>query len=195
MNNLAKFLTEYVITKGMIMEEERQEYEYGFIVAIEKGISLFISILIAIAMDMIAESILFFVIFIPLRKYAGGLHLRKYISCLILSCLTFSVVMLISKFLTLDHFTGLVLIICMDILIYIMYPAENINRIVDDNENKYFKAQLIKHLLINLLISTVCIIFCQETYVVIIVMTLLLITCTMFIGKVKYNMEKEIPSN
>lgn len=177
------------------MEEERQEYEYGFIVAIEKGISLFISILIAIAMDMIAESILFFVIFIPLRKYAGGLHLRKYISCLILSCLTFSVVMLISKFLTLDHFTGLVLIICMEILIYIMYPAENINRIVDDNENKYFKAQLIKHLLINLLISTVCIIFCQETYVVIIVMTLLLITCTMFIGKVKYNMEKEIPSN
>lgn len=194
MKSLARILAEYVFNKGMITKEECQEYEYGFVIAMEKGLSLIISLCIAVLMNAIVEAILFFIIFIPLRKYAGGLHLSKYSYCLILSCLTFSAVMYISKFLQIDSSIALLLIICMDLLIIVMYPVENINRDVDEKENIFFKKRLERNLLINLVIAMVCILFNKRHYLLVIVGTLVMITSTMYIGKIKYNKEKKNPS-
>lgn len=194
MKSLARILAEYVFNKGMITKEECQEYEYGFVIAMEKGLSLIISLCIAVLMNAIVEAVLFFIIFIPLRKYAGGLHLSKYSYCLILSCLTFSAVMYISKFLQIDSNIALLLIICMDLLIIVMYPVENINRDVDEKENIFFKKRLERNLLINLVIAMVCILFNKRHYLLVIVGTLVMITSTMYIGKIKYNKEKKNPS-
>ena len=194
MKSLARILAEYVFNKGMITKEECQEYEYGFVIAMEKGLSLIISLCIAVLMNAIVEAVLFFIIFIPLRKYAGGLHLSKYSYCLILSCLTFSAVMYISKFLQIDSSIALLLIICMDLLIIVMYPVENINRDVDEKENIFFKKRLERNLLINLVIAMVCILFNKRHYLLVIVGTLVMITSTMYIGKIKYNKEKKNPS-
>ena len=194
MKSLARILAEYVFNKGMITKEECQEYEYGFVIAMEKGLSLIISLCIAVLMNAIVEAVLFFITFIPLRKYAGGLHLSKYSYCLILSCLTFSAVMYISKFLQINSSIALLLIICMDLLIIVMYPVENINRDVDEKENIFFKKRLERNLLINLVIAMVCILFNKRHYLLVIVGTLVMITSTMYIGKIKYNKEKKTPS-
>lgn len=100
MNKIAQRLVEYVIHKGAIKKEESAEYVYGFTVALEMCLSLIVSFIIAYKLHMIVEGIFFFAVFIPIRSYAGGLHFKQYYLCLILSCLTFSTVMLISKLLT-----------------------------------------------------------------------------------------------
>lgn len=78
MNGIARILTDYVIYKGMVKEEERSIYEYGFVVAMETGLSLIIIFFVAGILHMVVEGILFFIVFIPLRSYAGGLHLEHY---------------------------------------------------------------------------------------------------------------------
>ena len=87
-------LADYVIKKGMVDEEERDVYEYGFQIGIELGCFVLYCIALAAYMDMLIGGALFFLIFAPLRAYAGGLHLERFHSCFILSCLTYSAVLL-----------------------------------------------------------------------------------------------------
>lgn len=188
MRQLSKFLKDYVISKGMIQDDQRNEYEYGFTVALEAGMAMVVSFSIAYMLHTVIEGIIFFVIFIPLRAYAGGLHLNRYWSCLMLSCLTFSVVMLITRFCSWSIVCELISISIMLLLILIMYPVENRNRTVDIDENKYFKKKLLRFLVMDFLISLVCVVSKRESYLLLITITLFMIVITMFLGKIKNRM-------
>lgn len=98
MKRIAEVLTDYVIQKGMVKEEDRELYEYGFTMTIEVGLFVLSCLFISLYLHMLMEGILFFLIFAPLRSYAGGLHLDKFRSCFILSCLTFSGILLIVRY-------------------------------------------------------------------------------------------------
>ena len=77
MKRIAEGLTDYVIQKGMVKEEDRELYEYGFMMTIEAGLFVLSSLFVSIYLHMVKEGILFFLIFAPLRSYAGGLHLDR----------------------------------------------------------------------------------------------------------------------
>lgn len=185
MNETAKVLTDYVIHKGMIGEENRSMYEYGFILVLETGFSMLISFCIAGVLHMTVEAILFFMVFIPLRSYAGGLHLDRYWACFILSCLTFSAILLVSKFLVLPVSIALAFFLILEISIYYMYPVENANRPVDKEEDRYFKNRLKKFLLLDGIIVFACIILKKNEYLILITATFLMVAVTMFLGKCK----------
>ena len=57
MKRIAEGLTDYVIQKGMVKEEDRELYEYGFMMTIEAGLfvlsSLFVSIYLLMQVDCI----------------------------------------------------------------------------------------------------------------------------------------------
>lgn len=186
MSGIAEWLTDYVIHKGVIKEEERNMYEYGFRITLEMSICLIISSIIAGILGMLIEGIIFFIIFIPLRSYAGGLHLDRYCACLCLSCLTFSVILLISKYLSVNPlitFGGLLLL---EFTVWRMYPVENVNRSVDCEENIYFKKRLKKYLVVDLLIAVGCLAFNKEKFLLLCMLTFSMVVVTMLIGKYKY---------
>lgn len=186
MNGIAKWLTDYVIHKGVVKGDERNIYEYGFRITLETGICIIISLIIAGALGMLVEGILFFIIFIPLRSYAGGLHLDCYWSCLSLSCLTLSVILLISKYLSVNppiSFGGLLLL---EFAVWRMYPVENVNRSVDCEENIYFEKRLKKYLVVDLLIAVGCLAFSKEKFLLLCMLTFSMVVVTMLIGKYKY---------
>lgn len=190
MNGIARILTDYVIYKGMVKEEERSIYEYGFVVAMETGLSLIISFFVAGILHMVVEGILFFIVFIPLRSYAGGLHLEHYWSCLALSCLTFSVILLLTKFAIMPTYIVFFIIVFLELLVYCLYPVENINRKVDAVENEFFQKRLKKFLLIDMLIVGICIAFKNKSYLILIMTTFFMVAITMLIGKYKNHRRK-----
>ncbi len=191
MSRVAKMLADYVLCKGVIIKDEYDLYEYGFQIALETGLSLIISGIIASMLHMIPEGILFFIVFIPLRSYAGGLHLKQYLHCLILSCLTFSAVMLIVKYVKLPVFILFVAFLIMEIAIYHMYPVENINRAVDEKEDCFFRRRLIKFLIFDMGIFVFCMFFNNRSYTLDITVTFFMVTITMFLGKHKNNVENQ----
>ena len=71
MERLAIKFTDYLIHKGVILQENRNIYQFGFQVGFEVVLNTVISILIAIICKMEVECIVFFLVFIPLRSYAG----------------------------------------------------------------------------------------------------------------------------
>lgn len=191
MSRAARALADYVLYKGVINKNEYDMYEYGFQIALETGLSLIISGIIAGLLHMIPEGILFFIVFIPLRSYAGGLHMKKYLHCLILSCLTFSAVLLIVKYVRLPIFILSIAFLVMEIAIYYMYPVENINREVDEAENLFFRQRLIKFLIFDMGIFVFCMFFKKDSYMMDMVVTFFMVTMTMFLGKRKNSAEPQ----
>lgn len=190
MENIEAWLTNYVIQKGVVKKEEREVYQYGFEATLEMTLCIVISAIIAGALGMIVEGILFFVIFIPLRSYAGGLHLEHYWACLFLSCLTFSGILLICKYLSVGLLFSFVCVLLLGFSIWCMYPVENVNRLVDREEDAYFKKRLKKYLLIDFFIVVGCFVADQEKYLLLCMVTFFMIAITMLIGKYKNEKKK-----
>ena len=179
MKKIAKKLADYVIQKGTIEEEEREIYEYGFSIATEMLLCILVCFSASMILHTLVEGILFFAIFIPLRSYAGGLHLNNYWSCFSLSCLTFFIIMMLGKYLEFPIY------IALEIVVYNLYPVENINRIVDADEDKQFKKRLKQFLIIDGTLAIVFAMVGRSKYLQTFMFTLVMIVVTMIVGKCK----------
>jgi len=185
MKRIAEGLTDYVIQKGMVKEEDRELYEYGFMMTIEAGLFVLSSLFVSIYLHMVKEGILFFLIFAPLRSYAGGLHLDRFHSCFALSCLTFSGILLIVRYIRIPMLLSLIGLVVLEIAVYALYPVENINREVDSEENSFFKMKLKLFLVIDFVIAIICAVLKNECFVFLIAVTFFIIVITMALGKYK----------
>lgn len=186
MKHLAIVLTDYIIGKSVIEESERDVYEYGFQFAFETILCFIISILIAILLRMIPEGILFLILFIPLRSYAGGMHLERYIFCLLLSCLTYLGVLLINKYIDIPIFISVIGVIALTAATWFLYPAKHVNREIDETEEAYFKKRLKFLLLTDTLLCFIMLLLRYDKLISLMFFVFLLVVITMIIGKIKY---------
>lgn len=185
MRSAPEVLTDYVIKNGLVDETDREVYKYGFTISIELGLFIVFSLSVTLYLHMILEGLLFFVIFAPLRSYAGGLHLGKFHSCFILSAFTFLGMLLIVKNIDVSIIVLFIIFLILELCVYVLYPVENINRKVDNDEDRYFKRRLKKCLLANLAIVGICASFKCNRYLLVITITYLMVVVTMVIGKCK----------
>ena len=87
MEYLSLLLTKYIFNKGIITQKSYDTYQYGFQCFLEVSLSTVCSIIIALFLHMLPECLFFFLLFVPIRSFSGGLHLKTYFSCFIVSCL------------------------------------------------------------------------------------------------------------
>lgn len=189
MQKLSRFLADYVIRRGMVDKNDREIYEYGFTLSLEVSLFFLFCLLVTAHLRMYVNGILFFAVFAPLRSYAGGLHLKRYQSCFVLSCLTFSAVLLIAKYVHVPIYILMVTLVVLEIIVYCMYPVENTNRKVDKSEDKYFKARLRIFLILDTIIGVACAVADRSDFLLQIVVIFLAVDITMFIGKYLNNKE------
>lgn len=185
MRRLYQALADYIIVKGVAEETDRELYEYAFEVALELGIFAATTIVIALRLGMFWEGVFFYVIFIPLRSYAGGLHMETFFSCFCMSCLAFFGVLLAAKHFEVSGCFSGILLLLLEVLVYRLYPVENVNRSVDERENAYFKKRLTGYLLLDGGIACVCLILRQDRFLWTAAVTFLLVVLTMIAGKWK----------
>ena len=76
----------------------------------------------------------FFWVFIALRSYAGGLHLRTYLSCLLCSCLSLFILLSILKYFYIGALYSLAIECISLFLIRILAPVQDINRKMEREE-------------------------------------------------------------
>lgn len=83
---VAKRLTNYILAKQVITEENRAAYEYGFQTGLEQMICIVVTLTVAACMNRVWECILLLVVFFLQRAYVKGIHMKQYWSCFLLSC-------------------------------------------------------------------------------------------------------------
>ena len=96
--NISHHIVMYAIAKGEVSEKDYDIYKYGFWVGIELCISIIVSVFCAISLHSLIELVLFFIIFVPLRAFAGGIHLKTFKNCFLLSIGSLMVILNLVKY-------------------------------------------------------------------------------------------------
>lgn len=85
MEQVASHIVSRMLMADVISERESDEYVYWIQVLLEKIISYSIIIGLAIVFGRLLEIVLFLISFSLIRKYSGGIHCRRFETCLLAS--------------------------------------------------------------------------------------------------------------
>lgn len=155
MEKLATKLTDYILSKDAISEENYDIYVYGFTCFLEIFVFFISCLIIGICLDMFFECIIFLCIFTPLRSYAGGFHLNKFLHCYLLSCFILAGSLLLVKFFAIPDYIALIGCILFPIVLFLIGPINHPNRPVTEEENSGFKRKTNIILVLCILLSII----------------------------------------
>lgn len=186
MESLSKKLTTYILKRGVISQKNYEIYLYGFQIFLELILNMLCSIIIALLLDMKIECFLFFLFFIPLRSYNGGIHMKRYLSCLIMSCTTLTFILLTVKYFSVRPFFSYLLYVMSILTIIVMGPINHPNRAVNSDEDIRFKTKNIITLILNFAISIIFFVSGKYEYLFLEALIYALVSLTLLIGHVKY---------
>ena len=191
MKKLADKLADFIVQEGAVPEQAYAVYQYGFQIGLEMLLCFLICLIISIYINMIPESIIFMIIFILLRTYAGGVHMEKFISCLLCSVVVQSSVLLLNRYYQFSIIQAWVIIVCCSGVIIWLSPVDNINRMLEDIEKIYFQRKTQNIVLGILLFSGICTLIRLDGYISLIAEIMIVVVISQYIGKIKYKLEKE----
>lgn len=187
---LSEKLTKYIVRTGAVSSELYAVYQYGFQIGLEMLSCFIVCLGLAAYMHMIPEFLVFTGVFMLLRTYAGGLHLKSFGACFTCSIAVQTLVLLVSDRYVLPLISAWILTILSAVLVWGVAPVENINRELDADEKRHCKSVTTKILLGIIVFSAGCT-FCGLTEIVsLVAVTVFVILISQYIGAVKYKIEK-----
>lgn len=140
-NKLSSRLTEKLLSNGTICDEDKELYIYGLFMLLSQLMFFIITCIFGLVLNCIIESIIFYIAFQFIRKYAGGYHAATETRCEILSTLSILaciVVIRLSK--TYDLQTILLSISAVSaICIFVFCPLDTPEKPLSDKEFRYFR--------------------------------------------------------
>ena len=139
---------------------------------------------------MILEFVVFTIIFMLLRTYAGGIHLNSFVGCFICSVTVQTMILLINRQYTLICPVSCFIIFGGALLILKVAPVENINRELELDEKKHCKKVTMKVLICIIIFSAGCTFGRMSDMVSLIALTILQVLISQYMGIVKYKFEK-----
>lgn len=141
MKNYYEKLSTCLVKSNVIKKEDKNLYEYAIVIIVHAILNIILTVLLGVIFNMLKETIYFFIAFIFLRKFTGGIHAKRYIFCLVYSTILMAFSLFIIKYFEQmsNHFVFLRIIIISSIMIIILSPLDNINKKLCNNEKKVYK--------------------------------------------------------
>lgn len=140
-NNLAKRFADRLLANGSISEDEQELYIYGLFMLLSSLMYLILACFLGCVFGCILESIVFFVAFQFIRRYAGGYHASTETRCEIMSTLSILaciIVIRLSK--AYDFQTALLVISTISaVCIFVLCPLDTPEKPLSAKEFKYFR--------------------------------------------------------
>lgn len=155
MDKYYKSISQFLIDNDSINESDRELYEYALKVLFRGLTNVIIAMVVGVIFGMIKECFCFLAAFIVLRKFTGGLHLEKYVHCLLCSTIMLLLSLTTIKFLenaNYNPFLWFVFVMLISLVILaVLAPCENHNKPLTHKEKKFYKS-------VSLLFCVVCLV-------------------------------------
>lgn len=186
-SKISSRIAEILIKHSAIEKEDEELYTYGFFILLSQILYFIITIAIGILFNIIIESIIFYISFQFIRKYAGGYHASTEARCEILSTLSILTCIIVIKLSKMYDFQTILLIIgaVSAVCIFALCPLDTPEKPLSDKEFKHFRKI---SWLILLLITLLIILACCFKFTLILVplcMSLILESVLLIAGKIK----------
>lgn len=183
-------IVNYFIINGIIEEKEKEIYAYGLHQGLLIILNVATTIIIGILFNMLWESMIFMISYIPLRTYAGGYHARTQCKCYLFSIAIIITSLLLIIIIPTTGFFILSLIITSGITIYVLAPVEDNNKPLDTIEKKSYKKLTKNILIIEILAILVLYILKFKNMSLVICIAIFILSCMLVIGKFKNKLRR-----
>lgn len=140
-SKISSRIAEILIKHSAIENEDEELYTYGFFILLSQILYFIIAIAIGILFNIIIESIIFYIAFQFIRKYAGGYHASTELRCEILSSLSIVICLFVIKLSEIYDFQTLLFIISSlsAVCIFVLCPLDTPDKPLSDKEIKHFR--------------------------------------------------------
>ena len=140
-SNLSVRLTDRLLSNGSIAEDERELYIYGFFMLLSQLMYLVLAFIFGSLFKCFVESIIFYVAFQFIRRYAGGYHAATETRCEILSTLSIVASIGIIKLSKIYDFKTILLFVTLMSVVLILFlcPLDTPEKPLSAKEFKYFR--------------------------------------------------------
>lgn len=186
-SKLSNYLTGKLLSNGTVSDEDKDLYIYGLFMLISHLMFFIIALIFGLFLGCVFESIIFYIAFQFIRKFAGGYHASTETRCEIfstLSILACIVVIKLSK--TYDFQTVLLLITILSaVCIFVFCPLDTPEKPLSDKEFKYFRK--ISWLILFVIVATIIISYVFKFQIVTVpcCLSLILESILLVAGKIK----------
>lgn len=140
-NKLSEFLTKKMLSDNTINDEDKELYVYGLFMLLSQLMFFIIACIFGFILNCIIESIIFYIAFQFIRRYAGGYHAKTETRCEILSSLSILCCIMLIKFSKIYYIKISLLCISLvcAVLIFIFCPLDTPEKPLSEKEFKYFR--------------------------------------------------------
>lgn len=140
-SKLSNKIVKCFVKQSNISDDEQELYQYGFFILFSQILYFIIALIIGILCEVILESIIFYIAFQFIRRYAGGYHASTETRCEVLSTLSIlACIVAIKLSKTYDFQTVLLLITILSaVCIFVFCPLDTPEKPLSEKEYKYFR--------------------------------------------------------
>lgn len=192
-NKLSSYLTEKLLSNGTINENDKELYIYGLFMLFSHILFFFVAYAFGLILGCALESIIFYIAFQFIRRYAGGYHASTETRCEILSALSLLGCIGIIKLSEIYNFQIALLCItlCSVVCIFMLCPLDTPEKPLSEKEFKYFRKVSWMILLVITVAVVVSYIFKFRIVTVPCCLSLILESVLLIAGKVKRSSQKQ----
>ena len=152
---IADRISEEMLHEGLILEEDRELYQYGFFLLISRGIFFVIAGIAGALVGNLWDSIFFYILFSFLRGYAGGLHADREAVCLFSTTASLLLAAKIIFCLRRGNYVILsccVLVVC-SALVLLIAPLDSDSKPLGESEMRHYR-KITRHLILLMNLSS-----------------------------------------
>lgn len=186
-SKLASKVVKRLIDNSVIADTEQELYVYGFFILISQILYFTLTIIFGILLDIVLESVIFYVAFQFIRRYAGGIHASSELKCEIATTTSIFLCLLCIKLCEINNIQMpiLVLTIIAAVSIFVLCPLDTPEKPLTKEEYRYFRK--ISWLILLLIVLTISIgwHFKLEFIMYPCCMSLILESILLVLGKIK----------
>lgn len=138
---IASGVVEKLTDSTTISDTEKELYLYGFFILISQILYFIITIIMGILLDIVSLSIVFYISFQFIRRYAGGIHASSELKCEIISTTSIFICLLCVKSSVMFNMQipTLILTLFASIVIFILCPLDTPEKPLTKEELRYFR--------------------------------------------------------
>lgn len=187
---LSEKITEFLLDRKILPQEEAEVYEYGFELLISSLIGFVIVLVSGLIFGLLPESMLFYIIFVSVRPFCGGFHADTHMKCKLTFIAVYALVMLFShifaNYYRIIYHVLLLTVYWLSIILYA--PVEHKNKPLDSDERaRNRKVSIILAAALTAVSAAAA--FLALKYAAIIVLTLFSVSMLMIITKLNKEAE------
>ena len=153
---ISEKITNRLIRKNVIEDCNREIYLFGVDQFLMIALNIVTTIVIGLVLGELWQSILFVLMFMVLRSYAGGYHASTPVGCYFLTSSIIAIALSVLKFIEINVLVCVGLLIISGVVILILSPVQSENKPLDNIEFVIYRKKAITVWTVEFMCAVIC---------------------------------------